>query len=105
MVAARPPKEPPAITTLDDSPGVSEASVRWPLPAPPSAPVSEAANWAPRPAAVIAFVADVTRAPMLAHGAPASVSRKGVVPSTVPPMVVLVGLSGNAMAVLTARPV
>src|SRR5205085_10211098 len=85
-------------------PGCKDVSFRQPDPAPPSGPESDACSIGVRPAAVMAFVAEVTRSPIAFQGPPASVSTNGVVPSTVPPITVLVGASGNATVVLTANP-
>jgi hypothetical protein len=104
MAEASPPKDPLAITTLDDSPGVLEVSFRLPVPALPSSAELDACNAVATPAAAMALFVAVTREAIEFHGAPASVSRNGVVPSTVPPITALAGASGNVMAGVTAKP-
>src|SRR5882757_8200693 len=86
MAEASPLRDPLAITTLDDSPGVLDVSFRLPVPTLPSSAEFDASNAAESPAAAMALYVAVTRAAIVAHGAPARVSRNGVVPSTEPPI-------------------
>src|SRR5262249_17064906 len=93
------------MATLDDSPAGQDPTRRWPVPAWPSAPVSAACSCAASPSVAMAVLTVATKLPMLAHGAPGSVSRNGVLPSRMPLIVASVAESGKGTVPLTANPV